>query len=89
MIHFPEFSDNINKYQVDMSLNKGVLTMINEANFKQVLFDYAYEKYGKRFKEFHDTFYDEFPYKYEGLPEDIYIKNLAWFKIKVTKHLKK
>lgn len=51
--------------------------MINVTNFKQVLFDYAYEKYGERFREFHDTFYDEFPYKYEGLSADLYIKNFV------------
>jgi hypothetical protein len=56
--------------------------MINETNFKQVLFDYAYEKYGERFREFHDTFYDEFPYKYEGLSEDLYIKNfIDWLMV--------
>jgi hypothetical protein len=51
--------------------------MINEENSKQVLLDYAFEKYGDRFQEFHDKFYDEFPYKYGDLPEEAYFRNFA------------
>ncbi len=51
--------------------------MINEKNYKGVLFDYACEKYGRRFQEFHDSFYDEFPYKYRDLSEDAYLENFA------------
>ena len=31
--------------------------MINEENFKQVIFEYASEKYRKQFQEFYDKFY--------------------------------
>jgi len=49
--------------------------MINEENFKQVIFEYASEKYRKQFQEFYDKFYGEFPYKYEGLDEELNFKN--------------
>ena len=51
--------------------------MIDEDNFKQVLFDYACKKYGKRFQEFYDKFFDEFPYDYEGLDEELHFKNFT------------
>lgn len=51
--------------------------MISEENSKQVLLDYAFEKYEDRFQEFHDKFYDEFPYKYGDLPEEAYFRNFV------------
>ena len=53
--------------------------MINEESHKNILFDYAFEKYGERFQEFHDEFYDEFPYKLADAPDDLYLENfVAW-----------
>jgi hypothetical protein len=49
--------------------------MIDENNFKQVLFEYAAEKYGEKFLEFYDKFFDEFPYDIEGLPDELHFKN--------------
>ena len=55
---------------------------INEENFKQVLFEYACEKYGTRFKEFYGRFKDEFPYDNEGFDPEIAFKNfLDWLMI--------
>lgn len=54
--------------------------MISEANYKQVLFDYACEKYEARFQEFHNRFYDEFPYKIGNVSDELYLENfVAWF----------
>ena len=54
--------------------------MIDAGNYKQVLFDYACEKYWERFQELHDNFYDEFPYKVSSdVPGDLYLNNfVAW-----------
>ena len=49
--------------------------MISEANYKQVLFDYACEKYEARFQEFHNRFYDEFPYKIANMSDELYLEN--------------
>ncbi|MBI4738942.1 hypothetical protein HY772_05270 [Candidatus Woesearchaeota archaeon] len=49
--------------------------MIDANNFKDVLIEYATSKYGDKFAEFHDKFYDEFPYKMEGLDKKLYFKN--------------
>ena len=51
--------------------------MINEESYKGILFDYALEKYGERFQEFHDNFYDEFPYKLADVPDDLYLENFV------------
>jgi len=56
--------------------------MINEHNFKQTLFDYAFDKYGLRFEEFFNSFRKEFPYDYDGLSDDLYFKNfIDWLMI--------
>jgi len=56
--------------------------MIDENNFKQVIFDYAMEKYEKRLDEFYDKFFDEFPYDYEGLNNELHFKNfIDWLMI--------
>jgi hypothetical protein len=54
--------------------------MINAENYKQVLLDYACEKYGERFQELHDNFYDEFPYKVSGnIPGELYLNHfVSW-----------
>ncbi|MBS3176530.1 hypothetical protein J4457_04805 [Candidatus Woesearchaeota archaeon] len=49
--------------------------MIDENNFTDILVEYATGKYGEKFAEFHDKFYDEFPYKMDGLDEKTYFKN--------------
>lgn len=49
--------------------------MIDENNFKDILVEYATTKYGDKLAEFHDKFYDEFPYKLEGLDKKSYVKN--------------
>lgn len=56
--------------------------MIDENNFKQVLFEYAMEKYEKRLDEFYDRFFDEFPYDYDGLSDELHFKNfIDWLMI--------
>ena len=56
--------------------------MIDENNFKQVLFEYAMERCGSKLDDFYDKFFDEFPYDYEGLSEDLYFKNfIDWLMI--------
>ena len=56
--------------------------MIDENNFKQVIFEYAMEKYEKRLDEFYDKFFDEFPYDYEGLGDELHFKNfIDWLMI--------
>ncbi len=55
---------------------------MNEENFKQILFDYACEKYGKEFQEFFGMFREEFPYDYDSLDEELYFKNfIDWLMI--------
>ena len=49
--------------------------MIDANNFKDILVEYASSKYGNKLAEFHDKFYDEFPYKMEGLDEKSHVKN--------------
>lgn len=59
--------------------------MIDETNYKEVLFDYASEKYGKRFQEFHDEFYDEFPYKLRDASAEMYLENfISWLVFEKT-----
>lgn len=60
--------------------------MIDAGNYKRVLFDYTCEKYEDRFQEFHDRFYDEFPYKFGGkIPEDLYLENfISWLVFEKT-----
>ena len=56
--------------------------MIDEDNFKQVLFEFAEESHGKQFEEFIDKFFDEFPYNYEGLSDELCFKNfIDWLMI--------
>lgn len=56
--------------------------MIDENNFKQVLFEYTMEKYEKSLDEFYDKFFDEFPYDYEGLDDELHFKNfIDWLMI--------
>lgn len=56
--------------------------MIDENNFKQILFEFAQERYEKRFEEFYDKFFDEFPYNYEELSDELYFKNfIDWLMI--------
>src|SRR3989344_8575070 len=49
--------------------------MIDANNFKEILTKYIATKYESKLAEFHDTFYDEFPYKIEELDEKSYVKN--------------
>ena len=49
--------------------------MIDVSNFTDVLGEYASGKYGSKPAEFHGMFYDEFPYKLEGLDKEAYAKN--------------
>lgn len=59
--------------------------MIDEESYKSILFDYTVEKYGERLQEFHDEFYDEFPYKLGDAPEDLYLENfVAWLVFEKT-----
>lgn len=51
--------------------------MIDEENYRNILVGYAFEKYGKQFQEFHDEFYDEFPYKRANLPDNLYLENFV------------
>lgn len=56
--------------------------MIDENNFKQVLFEYTMEKYENKLDEFQDKFLDEFPYNYEGLSDELQFKNfIDWLMI--------
>ena len=52
--------------------------MIDITNFKEVLGKYAADKYGEdKFTEFHDLFYNEFPYKKDNLDPEQYIRNFV------------
>lgn len=67
--------------KIMLSKIKGKEAM-NDENFKQMLFDYACEKYEDRFKEFYDMSYEEFPYDYEELDEELCFKNfIDWLMI--------
>ena len=54
-----------------------MVNMVSDMELKQMLFDYTYKKYENRLQEFHDRFCDEFPYKYDDLPAELYIKNFV------------
>lgn len=49
--------------------------MIDISNFKSILARYAADKYGDKAARFHDRFYNEFPYKIEGLDGETYFQN--------------
>ena len=49
--------------------------MINEKDFKQSLFDYALEKYGKRIRKFFEKFHAEFPERGEEMEPELYFTN--------------
>lgn len=50
--------------------------MLTKDNFKQTIFEYAQEKYGNKFEEFYNNFYDEFPDKDCDFGDDeLYFKN--------------
>ena len=56
--------------------------MINKDNFKQELFEFAKERYRTKFKIFYKQFWDEFPYKYKKLNDELHLKNwLDWLMI--------
>lgn len=56
--------------------------MINKDNFKQELFEFAKERYRTKFKVFYKQFWDEFPYKYKKLGDELHFKNwLDWLMI--------
>lgn len=56
--------------------------MIDENNFKQVLFEYTMEKYENKLDEFYDKFFDEFPYDYKGISDELHFKNfIDWLMI--------
>lgn len=49
--------------------------MIDRNNYQQILKEYACDKYEDKLTEFHEKFWDEFPYKFEGLSKKSYMKN--------------
>ncbi len=53
---------------------------INENNFKQVLFEYASEKYKDKAKGFVDKYMDDYPDHNDNLDDDLQFKNfIDWF----------
>ncbi len=51
-------------------------------NFKQELFEFAKERYRTKFKVFYKQFWDEFPYKFKGLDDELHFKNwMDWLMI--------
>lgn len=53
--------------------------MIDENNSKKALVDYAFEKYGKKLKEFYERFREDFPEKDEEMEKELYYMNfMEW-----------
>lgn len=51
--------------------------IVDEKNFKRVLWEYAFKKYGKGVEEFYEKFFDEFPYDFDGLDGELHFKNFV------------